>query len=279
MHRTIPLCLLLLVVSFMVFGNNTIEPIKDPFSNLRSIAGTKQHKLFVKQLDQTYYLHVRLPAAEFEGKLPVVYLLDGGIHYATLSSYYHTLALLGDLPPMIIVGINYGTDDWRKGNNRGRDFTAPSPDADRKHWGGANAFIQVLSRDVLPFIEANYPADPNKRVLMGTSLGGQFGIYVASHRPGLFHAILANNPAIHTNTQFYISRLEKLQTRNPLKLFIGMAGNDAQRFVRPRQQWLAALAKLEAPPWHLELRPIPGHTHLSSATEVFRQGLMWVFAE
>ena len=109
--------------------------------------GSQLHQLTLERQDngKSYHLVVRAPQTTEKTKnetYPVVYLLDAGITFPMLASYYHLLNLLGELPDVIIVGISYGTDDWRKGNNRSVDFTASSKERD--HWGGAPGLFNVF---------------------------------------------------------------------------------------------------------------------------------------
>ena len=115
---------------------------------------------------------------------PTVYLLDGGITYPLLASYYKYLLLGEEVPELIIGGISYGTNDWQKGNQRSRDFTAKA--ADRSFWGGAPEFSEFLSSELFPFIENNYPSDSKQRIIFGQSLGGQFVLYAAQTKPEFY---------------------------------------------------------------------------------------------
>src|SRR5262249_47459518 len=57
---------------------------------------------------------------------------------------------------------------------RQRDFNMP----------GAIDYLTFLTRELIPYIEANYRADPKKRVLSGHSTGGNF----------VFHALYLETP-------------------------------------------------------------------------------------
>ncbi|XOV78204.1 MAG: alpha/beta hydrolase [Aestuariibacter sp.] len=247
-------------------------------AKLQSLNKTELFTLYSEITKQEYYLHINAPGIASGAKhYPVVFLLDGGLTFPMLTAYHHTLALLEELPAMIIVGIGYGTDNWQEGNSRSRDFTAPS--GEREHWGGAKEFLSILDSEILPFVASRYAVDSQHQLLFGHSLGGQFGLYAASHRPDLFDAIIVNNPAIHTNTQYFIERLPALKPTSDLMLFVGIAENDTNHFIEARQQWLDALATLSAAPWQMQTQQFQKHSHMSSIPVTFRSGLLWYFAQ
>ena len=72
----------------------------------------------------------------------------GGVSYPVLSADYQYLRFTEEIPAMILVGISYGTDDWKKGNACSSDYTAESPQ--REHWGGAEKFQHLLKGTILP---------------------------------------------------------------------------------------------------------------------------------
>lgn len=224
---------------------------------------------------KVYHLYVRQPEPEQNTsakQYPVVYLLDGGITFPLLSSYYHLLHALEDLPDTIIVGISYGTGDWKLGNNRSVDFTAPSKQ--REHWGGAEKFLSYLQEQIFPAVESKFPVNKQKRILFGNSLGGQFGLYVANHSPQTFYGVIASNPAIHTNTEFYLKPIGP-GIKGKTRLFIARAENDAQRFAEPLDKWVKHWGKQSRPPWEVKIQTIPNHGHVSSIPDAFRQGMHW----
>jgi predicted alpha/beta superfamily hydrolase len=64
--------------------------------------------------NQSYHIFIRQPDnvdTTGKTKYPTLYLLDGGTNFPLLSSYYQFIRLMEEVPPMIIVGISYGTQD------------------------------------------------------------------------------------------------------------------------------------------------------------------------
>ncbi len=230
--------------------------------------------------DPPYYIYVRLPEemaeADVDTRYPVVYLLDGGVTFAPLAGYYRYLRLAEEVSPLIIVGISYGTSDWREGNRRSVDYTLPT--AEQAHWGGAERFDRWLESRLLPLIETEYPADPARRIIFGQSLGGQFAIHEAMFKPDRFWGHIASNAALHRNLELFLSAPEQRPAVLP-RLFVVGGSDDNPRFAEPRGRWIAHWQSQPAPPFELQVTTLPGDNHFSALTGAFRHGLIWLFEE
>lgn len=247
-----------------------------PADYLHSLNQPRFHTLQLSENGRTYGLHVRLPDEYAESRrYPTVYLLDGGITFPMLAAYYRYLSLAEDLPPIILVGISYPGNTFETGNYRSTDFTAPSDE--RTYYGGAFPFLDSFEDEIFPFIEANYRSDPNRRIIFGQSLGGQFSVFAAQTRPELFWGHIASNPALHRNLEFFTTEYTALtdkQTRP--KIFVSLAENDDPRFKKPAQEWVSYWRVQSKIPFEMEIRSQPDHNHFSAAPAAFRQGLMWL---
>ena len=143
------------------------------------------------------------------GKLPTLYFLDAYNQFGLVLQTYRLLRAFGDIPPLLIVGISYrgtGADFIR---NRAMDFlpTTLTPEQIEKKYGktmagllpasgGAATFLTSLSDEIIPFVEREYPANPNDRAIFGLSAGGAFSAYVLFTRPTLFQRYLIGSSAV-----------------------------------------------------------------------------------
>jgi len=248
----------------------------DNINALQGLGQPAYHSVKSPQSQSIYHLIVRLPAEyEKNSQYPTVYLLDGGISYPLLSAYYHYLRFTEEIPPMIIVGISYGTDDWKKGNARSTDYTAKSPQ--REHWGGAEKFQHLLKDTILPLIENNYPSDPGKRLIFGNSLAGQFVLYTAMTKPELFAGHIASNPALHRNLSFYMDKKNLGPIAGPpSKLFVSSGANDDPQFREPASEWMEFWEKENKQRWLLKTETLSNAGHMSAIPEAFINGTRWV---
>ena len=265
----------------------TIQPVAAQSvttERLHALGHVNYHQLTSETVDHEYHLFVRLPESYDENssdRHPTVYLLDGGSTFPLLGSYYNALRFAGEAPDgLILVGISYGTTDWRKGNMRGRDFTAPS--AEREHWGGADAFAQFLEKELFPMIEGRYRSDPGRRVIFGHSLGGQFVLRAAQKKPSLFWGSIASNPALHRNLKLFLepaaANSSTPSSSERPRLFVASGSLDDPRFREPAVQWMEHWSQMSSTPWQLETRTLEGHSHMSAVPASFRQGIAWIFS-
>jgi len=105
--------------------------------------------------------------------IPVIYALDAQIRYQALLDVMRETGARA-----ILVAI----DDMSR---RQTDFNMP----------GAIDFLDFLKRDLIAYVEANYRADPRRRVLTGLSTGGNFP----------FHALYLEAPAKWTFAHYWSS--------------------------------------------------------------------------
>jgi predicted alpha/beta superfamily hydrolase len=269
--------LALLILALLPLSNQTIAGDVDAIRQMQSIAGTKNHDLHSEKTGYDYHILVRLPENYDESesrRYPVIYLLDGGTTFPMLAAYYKYLRFEEVVPDMIVVGISYGTDDYRQGNHRSTDYTAPTDQ--REYWGGAASFQKALEQEILPLIEGTYHADVEKRMIFGQSIGGQFVLYTALTRPEMFWGHIASNPALHRNLDFYLEPHTKAgSTRS--RLFVARGSEDEAVYRRPGQAWMKHWDGRSERPWTLKTAVIDGYGHFSLAPESFRQGLVWLF--
>ncbi len=251
-----------------------------PISKLQGLDNTEYLKFQSKPNNkdvQHYHVFIKLPV-EYTNteatQYPILYLLDGGTNFPLIAGYYDYLRWMGDIPPMIIAGLSYGTHDWKEGNNRSHDFTAKSKE--KEHYGGAEKFDEFLAKTLLPEIAKHYSIDTNKQILFGQSLGGQFALYTAMYGTAPFFAVIASNPAIHRNTDYY--KQSPIPRKNRPKIFITSAEFDNPRFKNPFTEWHEYWQKQEKD-WHYELKALPNHNHLSATPESIRQGLKSLLSE
>ena len=265
-----------LSAGFLLLFSTSVMSDELSIPAIHAIDGTRLHQLHSEETGFDYEILVRLPDSYDESAdtvYPTMYLLDGGATYPMLAGYYRYLRFEDVIPEMIIVGLSYGTDDWREGNHRGTDYTAPTDQ--REHWGGAARFQRALRSEILPLIERAYRSDPGKRNIFGQSLGGQFVLYTAMTEPELFRGHIASNPALHRNLELFLKPLKSTADMSSA-LFVASASADEKIYRDPAMQWINHWNGQTSTPWRLRAISIDGYGHFSLAPESFRQGVSWL---
>jgi predicted alpha/beta superfamily hydrolase len=270
-----------------------------------TLPGTASYRLAARYIDQTFQIDVAAPSKS-DAKLPVIYVLDGGMSFAMVAQIVGMLRLdtAGKpLPPIIVVGIGYPaeTDSNRRNQSlRLRDLT-PTHDA----WyvdmarkapgpftlppdiepGGGPAFLKFIQEDVNPFIEARYPVDTSDQTLVGMSLGGLFTLSALFHAPEKFRRYVALSPSLwwDSGTMFkteeaYAGRAKDLA----VDLYLSIGGLEELMDIRGRM--VSNVYRLESllrhrkyPGLKLSTDVFPEETHMSVFPASVTRGLRSVF--
>ncbi len=170
--------------------------------------------LFSEVLGQEREFYVKLPESIRDNpnqKYPLVLAIDGKVLLPTISDF-HNYYNGGYTPEMILVGIS-------NSHNRTRDLT-PSKIDERygmpytEENGEASKFLEFISQELLPHLEANYPLTSH-RTLIGHSYGGLFAIYTFLEKPDLFSNYLAIDPSLAWDDQVLLHRsVEKMPSKD-----------------------------------------------------------------
>jgi predicted alpha/beta superfamily hydrolase len=274
--------LLMAVALLLVTATAAAQPAAGAAAErMQAIADTRLHVLDSTIVERPFKILVKLPADYAEksaATYPVVYLLDGGAIFPMLAAYYRYLRFEEAVPDLIVVGLSYGSDSFEQGNYRSTDYTAPS--AERDYWGGAADFLRVLETEVFPLVEGGYRAEPGQRILFGQSIGGQFVLFAALNKPDLFSGLIASNPALHRNLDYFLNfeflNFKPGPGKHATRLFVASGSEDAARFREPALAWMQKWGADPEPPWDLRAITIDGYGHFSIAPESFRLGLRWI---
>lgn len=238
-----------------------------------------------------YRIRVAVPLrAPPPAGFPVAYLLDGNA--ALMETDATLLAELSAAPrPPLIAYIAHDNDLRIDADARAYDYTPRRPGGDEaqrdamgnRRTGGADDFLALIERDVVPKVEALAKADPSRRALWGHSYGGVFALHALFSRPDAFSVYAAADPSLWWGDGYLLEeekRARRIQGASPtLWLMVG-EGARAQTHAPPPgrdPQAVAAMqrARRSAPPdaapklaerlrqagIQVEYRPLPGLSH------------------
>jgi len=165
------------------------------------ITGSEVRTLSSSALGRDYALHVKLPpgygAPQNSGRrYPVILFNDSGYCWLTAVGVTRAPFSLGGYEPAILVGVSYALGEDGVAS-RVRDYT-PTKDLGWRRFdtGGAEAYLRFIEREVIVFLDAEYRTDPERRLLVGHSLGGLFAAYALLSKPDLFSGYLLSSPSL-----------------------------------------------------------------------------------
>jgi predicted alpha/beta superfamily hydrolase len=176
-----------------------------------------------------YELAVWLPEDydSSQRRFPVIYLLDGDAFFGMAASLAPALNVLDNIPESIIVGINYDIRSFQEFLYlRELDYKIPEVQ-DAPPNSHADLFLAALKQEIIPFIETNYHADPNKRIIYGYSSSGFFVLYALCNEPDLFRSYLAGSGDLDLSYPYIIAHDKKLVSRekiNPIDIYLSVGG-------------------------------------------------------
>jgi len=207
---------------------------------------------------------------------PVLYVLDGQWDFKLMLSVQGGLTYDRWTPQIFIVGITWPGANPNYDSLRAMDLT---PQATRRlpGSGAAPQFLTFLRTELIPFVEANWRADPQRRVLMGSSFGGLFALYAMFSDPSLFAGYIAASPAVSyagraafAQESAYAAAHKEL----PVRLFLSVG--ELEPLAGPVQELIGVLSRRGYRGLALETRVIAGERHSGNKPEAFNRGLRFV---
>lgn len=219
-----------------------------------------------KVMGEARRINVYLPPGGESGRrYPVIYMPDGGVEedFPHIANTIDAAVREGRMAPVILVGI--------ENTQRRRDMTGPTTvESDRKIApvvGGSAAFREFIASELIPWVEANHPAN-ERRGIIGESAAGLFIVETLFEAPDLFDTRIALDPSLWWND----GRMAKdaaawLATRPQLggRLYVAWA---EQQKIGPNAQILASALQTAAPAgleWQVVERPELSHSSIYRA--------------
>jgi len=250
-------------------AGQSLRPVTIPGSEVRTLRSTATGR--------DYDLYIHAPHLEPGRKYPVLYVLDGQWDFKLLDSVYGGLLYDKFVPEMFIVGITYSGANPNYDSLRAMDLT-PVAVPLRPGSGDAPKFLSFLEQQLLPYIEQTYPADPSRRILMGSSLGGLFTLYTMFTEPALFSAYVSASPAVTYGAPFAFKQEADFAAHHhelPTRLFLSVGA--IEELAGPVQDYAKILRSRSYQGLKLETRVIEGERHSGVKPESFNRGLRFVF--
>ncbi len=267
-----------------------------------SIPDTEVHPIHSTIINDDFELWIAKPQAGFIPTLSeppkVLFVLDANLCFATAVEMTRIMhKLYGELPPVLVVGIAYPTEDsFLQGRLRTRDFTPseenrfeemaaafPSPPATRSvepAMGGADAFLRFVEEEVKPYLAKHFEFSPSKSTIFGSSLGGLLVIHALLQRPDLFNNFIAASPSLWWDDEMMF-QVKPQKAPCGTELFIAVGGLEESPEIPMLSQFktvtnverIAKRLRKEAPSINVKSVVFPDETHTSVIPVALTRGL------
>jgi uncharacterized protein len=260
------------------------------------IAGTLMHEFVSKTNSVPYRISIALPfnyVPSDSTRYPVMYVLDSDPNLPMAALIQRNMSYDHEVPDVIMVGIGYQVDNFLSTRSfRVLDYT-PSHVAKidsemtvshhmKMVTGGAADFLQVLEKEIIPYIETNYKTNKD-RSLAGHSLGGLFALYTLFHEPALFQKYLISSPSLYWNdfemlgeeTEYYGSHHKSLLVR----IFISDGSLEPDPMTPDIKQLVNLLRQRHYQGLEITEYVFPEETHLSVVPFSFSRGMRNIYSQ
>jgi predicted alpha/beta superfamily hydrolase len=259
-----------------------------------------ESRFYSKIISDSLRLFVNLPNnynPQQNEKYPVVYLLDANLYFDIVATIIDKYSEVGLAPSVILVGIGY-KDFPTMDSLRNRDYTYPEaiPEYEMTVSGGANKFLQCITRELIPRIDKDYNTDTSKRVLAGHSLGGYFSAYALlqhlSGKSNYFSGYVSASPSMHYNNYYLLNQfketVQKKGQSKKMKAYVTFGGLEDEG-VSTDSGMISQNGVLEYLSKHIAVKQsacliyksdvFSNLGHMETQIPTFIKGLQWIFSE
>ncbi|MFO0983778.1 MAG: alpha/beta hydrolase-fold protein [Planctomycetota bacterium] len=277
-----------------------------------SIPGSEVHTIQSKSVGAELRVWIAAPVAPSRPRPPekprLVCVLDADLFFGTVVDTTRLMyQLYQELPPLVVVGVAYPTEDRSvQAELRTRDFT-PSHDAQfeeqgkalaggreptlqsGQRTGGADAFARFLRDEMLPLVRAHHDLARGDSTLIGSSLGGLFAAWMLLSEPGVFDHYVIISPALWWGKRelFDLEAAtadERAAARTRVFLAVGAGEEDARipslapfRMVSSTREMAERLRARKDAALELDCRVFDGETHTTVVPVAITHGLRWAY--
>jgi predicted alpha/beta superfamily hydrolase len=203
-------------------------------------------------------------------KLPAIYALDAG--YGVAGPIAQMMTGVGAMSPAYVVSIGYGE---RQGGWHNTDLLhRPVTQNGVTYGGGGEKFQAFLTEELRPFLEARYPLDSTRAILLGHSFGGLFAAHVMAGSPGAFDAYVIASPSVWVDPQVLAS-LTPAAHGGGHRVFIAV-GEQEEPAMQEGFRALSAVLTEAPSTLTVEKRIFPSEGHISYYPQLIQAALTWL---
>jgi predicted alpha/beta superfamily hydrolase len=250
------------------------------------LRGTKVYSLTSEHTGERYRIWVSLPDGyKRETAYPAIYLLDADICFAAASSIVRQMELGGEIPPVILIGVAYDTDDSLLTAKRRLDFTPTACGGFDGPTGGADAFRRFISGELIPWSEDHFALVPEQRAIAGYSYSALFVLHSMFMEPGLFRSRLAVSPSLWWDGKIMFEAEQLFaegRTSLPGKLFVSVGENETEYnttypMAKDVTKFCGAFKSRRYAGLSFSAALLPEESHRSSFPIAFTKGVRFLF--
>jgi predicted alpha/beta superfamily hydrolase len=233
---------------------------------------------------KTHRLIISIPGSfrsEPTRRYPVLFLLDAQWDFPVVNSTAGKLRYDKVFPEMLIVGLSYAGDSPNYDQLRSDDYvpTRAKSRSGVEQGGGGPHFLEWLEREAIPLVEKDYRADPERRVLAGTSHGGLFTLFALFEKPELFWGYIAVSPSAGWDSRYLFKREKEFRLTHPelpRRVWLSWSSEERKEYVADERAFFRQFTESRYKNLSLKVHPVEGGRHSSGAVEAYARGLRFI---
>ena len=225
-----------------------------------------------------YWIYEEVP--EEAGPWPAILFMDGDDQFRFVIAAYRAGRAAHRVPPLLLIGVGYGSSYTRPGNRRIRDYT-PTAVATELESGGADAFVAFLGVALWRELARRHDLRADVRGIAGHSLGSLAALHALFQPQPFFNRVLASAPSIWWDDRSLLRLAGRLQGTGatlPARLFLAVGENDTPSMTGDLKLLEDQLATRPFPGLEVISRRYAARDHYNALPDAFREGLQRLFA-
>jgi enterochelin esterase family protein len=158
-----------------------------------------------RRLDNTRKVQLYLPPgydSKLERRYPTLYVHDGSdyLEHGKMANALDNLIASGKIEPLIVVFVD--------------------PVERRREYGTNDRYVAFLEKELVPWVDGHLRTlqGPEKRGVMGASMGGLISLYSAFNHPDVFRLVGLQSAALLNDTSRILEAMEKAPAK-PLRIY------------------------------------------------------------
>lgn len=246
---------------------------------ISNIPIAKNETIHSEIIGMDYKLKISLPFFfdPENNSYPVFYYLDAWSSSGTMNEMIKSAMFSNSIDKIIAVGISFEANPKTFSEIRARDYCPKlSPEDSLK---GAEKFHDFLAKELIPFMEKKYNADPNDRGILGYSLGGLFSTWTMNQHKPLFNRLAILSPSLWYGGEDFILKNEHFlnyaKNAKGLRIFISCGELEGKPMIAAAEKLYKTLSKNK----NIEVQKVifEGETHGSCAPAASNRAINYLY--
>ena len=224
--------------------------------------------------DKTRRSYIYLPDSYYDEpdrRYPVLYMFDGhNVFFDCDAAYGKSWGMnryMGwSKKPLIIVAVECNKEGGRLSEYSPVTF---ENDSLGRVEGKGQTYMDWLTKDLKPFIDANYRTLPDRKntLICGSSMGGLMALYAALHYNNYFSRAACLSPSLWVDSKKLNAVISGATVRKDTRIYMDYGSEELKNHEKNAEALESAVRLIREKKISLGFRIIPGGSHCEASWE------------